>query len=190
MKIDFTRTAVYVPPLLARLAFAALSLCMCVRVRQTSMWLIALLVSGWLIFQSCCLRPVALLLARCRCVSPCCLLIFCFPKYGPICLCCLPPPHPYTGPERMGGLGRIGEEVVRGRKRKLSVIDRQSQCLWRLENHQGDGEWFSFGFLSCLVVLITLCVIVLECVWMCASECLGESDREKELMCLCVMLWI
>jgi len=105
-KHDFTRTAFYVPPLLARLASAALSLCVySLRVRQTSVWLIALLVSGWLIFQGCCLRPVALLLARCRCVSPCCLLIFCFPKYGPICLCCLPP-HLFSGPERMGGLGR------------------------------------------------------------------------------------
>lgn len=82
----------------------------------------------------------------------------------------------------MGGLGRRR----RGVERKLSVIDRQSQGLWRLENHQGDGEWFSFGFLSVPVVLITVCVVVLECVWMCASDRLGESDREKESRCVFV----
>lgn len=63
--------------------------------------------------------------------------------------------------------GRIGEEKERGRKGKLSVIDRQSQGLWRLENHQGDGEWFSFGFLSVPVVLITVCCRAGVCVNVC-----------------------
>lgn len=62
------------------------------------------------------------------------------------------------------------------------MIDRQSQCLWHLENHQGDGEWFSFGFLSCLVVLITVRVVVLECV--CAS--VWEKVREGNSLCVFV----
>lgn len=32
-----------------------------------------------------------------------------------------------------------------------------------------------------------MCVVVLECVWMCASDRLGESDREKESRC--VFVW-
>ncbi len=135
------------------------------------MWLIALLVSGWLIFQHCCLRPVALLLVRCRCVSPCCLLIFCFPKYGPICLRCLPPPQPYTGPERMGGSGRRRRGA--GRENYLWLIGNLNGCgVWRITKVTVSG----FPLLP-LVPCCTnhsACRRSGVCVWMCASDSLRE----------------
>lgn len=79
----------------------------------------------------------------------------------------------------MGGSGRRREEADRGRKGKLSVIDRQSQCLWRLENHQGDGEWFSFGFLLCLVVLITVRASMFYSVCECVLLAFWEKVRER-----------
>lgn len=78
MKTDFTRTTFHVPPLL-RAIHCGTILCVCVHVRQTSAWLIGLLVSSRLIFQLCCLRPVAFLSARCRCVSPLLFIDILFP---------------------------------------------------------------------------------------------------------------